>query len=113
MRDLPYTIDDKRRVLQAVENNNGNITRASKVANVPVGVIRDWIADPTEIWFNENMTEITNRAIDLAEALVMKISKRDFKAATFLLTHHPEGRRRGWGNKLEIQGQLKSWKEEA
>jgi len=110
-----YGVEDFERVLKVMrKNKDPNLTRAAKACSIKGGrntVTRFAEKNP---WFQNELDHIQEELFDEIESVVYRRGRRTLNAAKFLLTMHPEGRKRGYGKRTELTGRNGgpiTWKE--
>lgn len=107
----PWAVRDMERFLYWYGKKYCNCSAACRAARMPrtaVDTLRRKIP-----WFKEEMDAIRQSYFDALEAKTLEEAQWDPKQRKFLLTSHPEGRRRGYGKAYEVRGQVVtgSWRD--
>ena len=110
-----YNKEDAEKFLLALSTLKGLFFRTCKTLRISPDTINTWMdkypafAEAVEA-VQEDEGELF---MDDCEQLVQKKAVKNVKAAMFSLTNHPRGKKRGWGKKVDIKGELavRSWVE--
>ena len=110
-----YTDEHRKRFLVLLEENTGNITRTCKQMGIKGAhqTIKNWRSQHP--WFDQAIEEYVHSVFDVLESNVFKTALDEsvramfdptvLSARKFLLTHHPQGRKRGYRPRGEITGE--------
>ena len=107
------TTKDREKFLIKLEKNYGNISKTCRQMGIKGGsfTVSKWRQEFP--WFQAAVKEIKEMQFDKVEENVFKLAvdgpiadASALSARKFLLTHHPEGRQRGYRRKDELTGRL-------
>ena len=94
------TSDKKKKFIEALKLNLGNITEACKASNVGRQTYYDWIDKDDD--FKQSCEDVSESLLDLAEnKLLEKINKYDTTSIIFFLK--TKGKKRGYIEKQEFE----------
>ena len=90
--------------LKALRRYDGNVTRACRAIRLKGGrpLVMYWKAKFP--WFRDAFDQVIDSFLDEAEEYVISKRRRNLDAAKWLLSHHPGGRARGYGKRVETTG---------
>lgn len=95
----------KRKFIEAYGATLGNITQSAKSAGVNRNMYYDWIESDPE--FSQACDNILEEKIDFVENSLLKLIK-DGKEASTIFFMKTYGKKRGYGEKLEIEGNIEN-----
>jgi len=106
-----YTDEQRKRFLSRLEKNHGNVAKTCREMGIRGAHATVKLWKDKYPWFGEAMEETVHREFDQIEANVFEaavngppLNATAMSARRFLLCYHPEGRRRGYGRKEEVEG---------
>lgn len=91
----------------ALENSGGNVTLISKKLDVSRNAIYEFINNNPET--KELLEQEREKIVDMAEGILsQKVAEGDMAAVRLVLTTSTRGRKRGYGDVLELSGTIET-----
>jgi hypothetical protein len=108
-----FTDEKREKFLRQLERNYGNVSKTCRQMGVLGGHATVKLWRQKYPWFDEAIQRIREQLFDDIESNIFEAAAQGppddatrLSARKFLLSTHPEGRRRGYGKRHDVQGTL-------